>query len=458
MLEGKSKQVYFFPDSSIFEDTLYPRQTVLYMDVLNLRGNFLNEVELKKGETGTGVIFGPTFFYSHTTENEALVYPKERLNVKGLYSDYTFSTVNGSEKRDRELIFFKIFHELEKHPKVQYVLNASLSTILELEKQRKSEIILAKTASQLLFDSLIKVYNVSKKFKKLTKNYPEKRFDFDLFYSVYRKYKDTLMAHHLYIEKCRQFIPEFNTITKRSDLYNTSFALNDIAQELFPHKSRITSEAQLWTFFDSVQNNFTGLARDYLLSQLMYRAYTYGIEVSPTYLKKYKAFSIDKTYRRIIRKVMDERTQLDRMKVDSSLNYLLKIDGKKTCSLEEVLRENRGRYILVDFWASWCLPCKEEMPFWQKLVQQYPKEKIVFLNLSIDREIQSWRKAVIALNEEENNHYLLINVDNSPLIRQFNIMTIPRFMLFDREGKVVSSDAPPPSNPALCELLDGFIK
>ena len=53
----------------------------------------------------------------------------------------------------------------------------------------------------------------------------------------------------------------------------------------------------------------------------------------------------------------------------------------------------RGKYIYLDIWATWCGPCKQEMPYMQKLEQQYRGEKIVFVSLSMDRwtEKEKWK-------------------------------------------------------------------
>lgn len=153
MLDGKSKPVYFTADSTVFNDTAFPRQAIFYSDLLYLRGNFINEVELKKGETNAAIIHEPVFFNSYGTDDEALIYPGDHLVVKGTHSDYTFVDVNGSLQRNRELLFFKTFHELERRPEFPLIVNASIQVILELEKQQKEKLEEAKVFSQLLFDS-----------------------------------------------------------------------------------------------------------------------------------------------------------------------------------------------------------------------------------------------------------------------------------------------------------------
>lgn len=230
-----------------------------------------------------------------------------------------------------------------------------------------------------------------------------------------------------------------------------------MVQEIFPYNMRIKNETEFRGLFDSVENNFTALSRDYLLSQLMYRAYTYGIEVPPAYLKKYKKYSTDKGYRRTVYNTMAQQRRNNRNKIDSIANRLLAVDGKSIFSLENILAKHTGKFLLIDFWDSWCVPCRKEMPYLKELMQKYPGDKIVFLNVSLDKEIQVWQKAIIAANAEMSSNYLLINPDSSTFIKQFEIHTIPRYMLFDKGGKIINADAPRPSEPALSILLDNLI-
>jgi thiol-disulfide isomerase/thioredoxin len=466
MLEGRSRPVYFTPDSTIFNDTLFNRHTIIYSDLLNLRGNFVNSVELKKGETSIAIIQEPGFF------NGALIYPGEHLIVKGEHGNYTFSTAGNNHKRNKELLFFKTFYSLHKYSAFPFEPGASLETILSIEKQQKEKFEKAKIARRLLFekfekakivrrllfDSLVKACEVSKKFKKLTKDYLENSYSGRLFY-LYREkqYKDTLIAHDMYKEKCKQIINEFNGLTKRARLNNVTPVLNDIAQELFHYNVKIKNEIEFKTCFDSVENNFTGLARDYLLSQLMYRAYTYGILIPHAYLKKYKKYSIDKGYRKIVYRARSQQRRNTKNIIDSTANRLLAVNGKTIKTLEEVLAEHKGQLVLIDFWASWCVPCRKEMPYLKQVIQKYPADKITVLNVSVDREVQLWQKAVIASNGQENNNYLLLNPEKSSLMKNHSIETIPRYILFDKEGKIMNTEMPFPSDPAFGSLLDNLI-
>jgi thiol-disulfide isomerase/thioredoxin len=51
----------------------------------------------------------------------------------------------------------------------------------------------------------------------------------------------------------------------------------------------------------------------------------------------------------------------------------------------------KGQYIYVDIWASWCLPCRQEAPFFEALKERYKAKNLVFLSLSIDESESDWR-------------------------------------------------------------------
>ena len=118
------------------------------------------------------------------------------------------------------------------------------------------------------------------------------------------------------------------------------------------------------------------------------------------------------------------------------------------------LDDFKGKYVYVDVWATWCGPCKGEIPFLKKLDKEYKDKKIVFVSLSIDemKNKDKWLKMV----KDENLQGVQIMADkawNSDFVKAYNIRGIPRFILIDKEGKILNDNAPRPSNPNLKELL-----
>jgi thiol-disulfide isomerase/thioredoxin len=125
--------------------------------------------------------------------------------------------------------------------------------------------------------------------------------------------------------------------------------------------------------------------------------------------------------------------------------------------LQNIINKHKGKLVLVDFWASWCMPCREEFPSEKKLMKKYPNVAFVFL--SIDKSKAAWQKAMSQYQDilTKENSYLLIKSEKDKLLKKINLSTIPRFVLFDKEGKIISLDAPRPSSATIEKLLDDHL-
>jgi len=272
---------------------------------------------------------------------------------------------------------------------------------------------------------------------------------------IYMASKDTLVAHGLYTNTLRRLVPAINAITGKAKFNdNVQSYLNELVHELFP-------KSLMWSFdedgfracFDSVENSFTSHARDYLLSRIMYRAYAKGLKVPAAYVEKYRRYSVDRDYQKIVFNTKRERERND-ADTKGSKSILLAADGKSEFKLEKVLAQHRGKLILIDLWASWCVPCLKEMPYLTQLRKKYPEDKIIFLPISLDKQISSWRETMNRMSMSKNNTYLLLNASKTSFYKQYKINEIPRYLLFDKDGEIINDNTAAPSETALTILLD----
>ena len=105
-----------------------------------------------------------------------------------------------------------------------------------------------------------------------------------------------------------------------------------------------------------------------------------------------------------------------------------------------------GSYIYIDVWATWCLPCKRESPFFEELGQKYAHKNIQFISLSVDNKKEDWSSFLQVKGTSRNQYW----VENAELfLKDYQIKTIPRFIIIDPQGKIIQVDAFRPSEPDL---------
>ena len=100
-----------------------------------------------------------------------------------------------------------------------------------------------------------------------------------------------------------------------------------------------------------------------------------------------------------------------------------------------------GKYILVDFWASWCIPCIENMPLIKRVQTDYPETLTVCL-VSLDRNRNSWKESIKRNQLENFIHLIAADEDGnlSPEISELGIRLLPANILLDKEGHIIAKD------------------
>ena len=132
---------------------------------------------------------------------------------------------------------------------------------------------------------------------------------------------------------------------------------------------------------------------------------------------------------------------------------LIDPEGKK-CRLSDL----RGKYLFIDFWATWCAPCRAEIPHMAKLQKHFAKDKrIAFISISVDNNRSVWKKFL----EKDKPAWKQYNVDkktNEFLDKEYRIYGIPHFMLLDPEGRFVSYSFTLPSDPECARMIENSMK
>jgi thiol-disulfide isomerase/thioredoxin len=201
-----------------------------------------------------------------------------------------------------------------------------------------------------------------------------------------------------------------------------------------------------------------GFAKDAMLSTLLYRLVkAKGLESVKTNLNLFKASVSNPVFKN---RVLDAYN----LAVEQQKNYQLTADmqikatpkSEADSLLNKIVAKYPNKVIYVDFWATWCGPCRDEMPNSKTLRESYANKDVVFLYLGVLSDENSW-KAMIAELDIKGEHYLLNKNEYAALSEKFQINGIPRYLLIDKKGKVASDNAKRPGDKMLKPEIDALL-
>ena len=135
-----------------------------------------------------------------------------------------------------------------------------------------------------------------------------------------------------------------------------------------------------------------------------------------------------------------------------ALDFEMTDEKGKKCRLSDF----RGKAVYIDVWATWCGPCRAEIPYLVKLEKEMEGKDVVFIGVLIDQK-KDHRKWLEVLEQEGLSGVQLFAGVSPQIMKDYKFTTIPRFMVFDREGKVVTTKSPRPSSPELKKLLEKLL-
>jgi thiol-disulfide isomerase/thioredoxin len=226
--------------------------------------------------------------------------------------------------------------------------------------------------------------------------------------------------YKIYFDK----ISKANDTLIKNDLQNK---INDLDVFSEQNNSRETSLE-----FDFVkQNPSSFVSLDLLLYRLQRRE---GMKLYDTFNSLYNSLAIE------IRN--SEKGELMRKKLtdfkNSSVGNLAPDFTLKDINGNQFTLSSFGnkKYILIDFWASWCAPCRQDFPFLKEIYNKYNVMGFDIINISTDENIDSWRKAIVNDNIGMWKHFS-IKENVSSIEDLYFVTAIPVKILINNDGVII---------------------
>ena len=192
--------------------------------------------------------------------------------------------------------------------------------------------------------------------------------------------------------------------------------------------------------------------KNYFASNLLKQLIKQRMTISSKVLNQFKKVCTNQEYREFIVGLYKKEPPKIAIKYSEALAS--KIDSNSIAfNLEDILGL---KPVLIDCWASWCVPCINQMQYTKALEEEY-KNKVEFVYFSFDKRREDWKAMSNKLKIEKNNYILAANF-KSNFAAYFNITSIPRYIIIGKNKEVIMANVPKPSRKeSIRKILDGII-
>ncbi|MCG2612721.1 TlpA family protein disulfide reductase [Terrimonas sp. NA20] len=397
----------------------------------------------------------PTFFLqSDEKQTPFLVYPGERINIRYSKNAGVSMSVKGDPQRTKELAFFPALVRQTDN------LSYAFRQMPHLKgRSKKDSVFIAEQqihAIALERMSLLssKKDSLSEGFLRIAANAIQSAACYDSLVLYWNN--RTVLGPTELRKKIAAKAKDINALEFSPYIFTTKLANAYAASLLNGNPNYVVSDsASLVRMYALTTDHVRGATANFVLTRLLLDAYNKAITVTPKDLADYYRVCGDEEYKDIVRKKLTAAESIS--SGSRNADNLRWSDGKTIEDLQQMLKRYKGKLLVLDFWASWCIPCRAEMPAASVLRSKYADKPVAFLYVSMDANAQDWKKAADQEKLHSEDSYLFLNSDDAPFVRQFGLHSIPRYMLIGKDGRIILKDAPRPSDPELVRLIDRYL-
>ncbi|WP_053972146.1 TlpA disulfide reductase family protein [Mangrovimonas sp. ST2L15] len=340
-----------------------------------------------------------------------------------------------------------------------------------ISKRRKEKEVIGKDVNKYLLDESTfkskqdEVRNVSKTLLDGTENLPEKYIEKERrnIEYTYLSNLSNYEANHAYYAKdstfkvSQGFLKELDNFDyNREEDFLFSYAYYSLLNDYCKREANKLSEATGIAEDLAILKTYNTLSNQTIKDLLLYKKAQYGITYTNELEAYYEEFMKGSSNEEHKKEITNSYHELRKVAKGNPSPKFLDYENFKggTSSLEDF----KGKYIYIDVWATWCGPCKAEIPHLKRVEEKYHDKDIEFISISIDRkqDRDKWKKMV----KDENLEGVQLMADNdfkSQFVQDYYIKGIPRFILLDPESNIIMANAPRPSNSELEKILEQLL-
>lgn len=246
----------------------------------------------------------------------------------------------------------------------------------------------------------------------------------------------------------------YDSLPLKNPNYLSSYFFTAYLQSYVRHKAKIKYGRDSLTYDENVAEGralLKGAVYENYLAQLAMGAIEYGTQDEKKFM-----FDLSKKELKdpIVMKPLEEKFQLimSLSPGKQAPDFSLPDSTGKMIRLKDL----KGKVVYIDFWASWCGPCRLEMPYARQLQEENQGKDIVFLYISVDEDRTSWLKTIQA-ERLDGTHVWVKGTENS-ISKAYGINGIPHYILIDRQGRIISNNASRPSSKSIQSDLDASLQ
>lgn len=138
------------------------------------------------------------------------------------------------------------------------------------------------------------------------------------------------------------------------------------------------------------------------------------------------------------------------------VHSVYELDFTDTSGKTVKLNSFKGKYLVIDFWASWCKPCIDNIPSLNQLINGYQSDPVQFISISMDENINTWKWSVIK-NRCAGVQWVDTNAFSSLAAIYCKVLFVPTYIIVDPNGRIINYRAPQASEIELKQLIDKLL-